>query len=488
MSDADYIAAPPTAELLNSLANARLSIKESFGELLDNALDADAKRVTIEIGPQRQGRNQYLRIEDDGHGCQNLIDMVTLGKHTGHRTTKLGRFGIGVKSAALWLCGADSELQIRSTHDGSTQDLHVNWRNFAKRWQINREWMNAKKAGPGEHGTAILMRPCVRRIAEGKALEDQIRDLGYLYSPGIRHGAQIQIRTSRRGSKPFILQPWELPEFEELIETDLVVDGRGLHIRAGIVKFGAMNSRPGLSYAHEFRIIKESCGLGCGGMDYSNICGLVELDSSWELTTHKDDISLHIDELGAAILAVVRPLLEKAATRGHQLQLAAFDQAVERQLNVLLGRPTRKAVRHPGQESGTNEPKRTNRRHRQAREEQPGATFGAHHGSVGFSCKELGLGAGLGRADVSAGWIILNKSHPFIAAVYDRKNTEALALAALVLLLDAERREERSGQGRMPFHSSGDLVGDLSGILSVGAAVDGRQLLSVVVPQTTTTA
>lgn len=480
MNEAD-IYAPPTGEYLRSVVNDRLEIREAFGEFVDNSIDANARSIRIEVGEKKGGLIGWIRIEDDGDGCGDLIDMVRLGKHTEHKTTVLGRFGIGAKNAMLWLGGLDSTVTIASTwkHDNTIRRLRLAWKEYAKAWRISRDLLDESKAELGARGTVIEIRPCIRRFPEGKALESLLRELGYLYSPAIKRGVQIQLRVRRRGAEPVVLQRWELPELMEVVDTEILVGERRARVHVGIIKEGQSNPRPGITYVHGFRVVKPNGALGCGGMDHSNICGFVSLDHSWELTKNKDDVSQHKEELGAAVFAVLRELLQKAAARDQALQFSEFNDEVEKQLNAMLGGGAdSKAKRDPGEETGTKPPRNTGRKHTRAAKEQDGSTFRRRFGSLRVNYIDLGDAEKLGEHSESR--VILNTGNAFIANIRAQQNKEAVALSALLVFLDSVRTEEASGQRRLKYTTTGDIIRDIGKVLAAPATVEGRPLLSAV--------
>ena len=92
----------PKTEILTALSQQNLKWEIVLAELVDNSLDAGASRVDIRLGPGKS-----LSIKDDGVGCKDIAVMVRPGDRQVHETTSLGRYGIGLKDAALFLRGMD---------------------------------------------------------------------------------------------------------------------------------------------------------------------------------------------------------------------------------------------------------------------------------------------------------------------------------------------------------------------------------------------
>lgn len=481
----NWISAVPSPHLLQSIANDRLTFRETFGEMIDNSIDANARRITIEIEGGKRGVPAWITFSDDGEGAKNLIDMVQLGKHTDHKTSLLGRFGVGAKNAMLWLGGINSEVTITTIRDGARRELTLNWKEYANgnstqgAWMINPNWVSESPANPGERGTTVTIRPCERRLPDGPVRASLLSDLGYLYSAAIKKGVQIQIREGKK--PPTILSRWEFPKFSELIDTVVSVDGRGARVHVGVVADGQKNPKLGITYTHGFRVIIKNSGFGCGDLDFSNICGFVELDDKWTLTKNKDDVSQHKDELGEAVFAVIRPLLERAAARGQEVEFAAFTNEVEESANAMLrgGNPDAKAKRGQGDSEGSVKPANTGRRHRRAAVEQDGSTFVSGHnqgaaarpGKLRVTFAAQGDAGLLGQYSVNQA--ALNLDHPLIARLRKEKNADAIVFVVALLIADSLKSEAANGQLKMRFAVSGNIASDVGKLLAQPVLMNG---------------
>jgi anti-sigma regulatory factor (Ser/Thr protein kinase) len=123
----------PTAHVLNSIANDNLSWKLAIGELIDNAIDAEAKQITIVVGPNRRsGIPEFFSVKDDGKGCEDITSMVQIGRHDAHDASIMGRFGIGAKNAMLWIGGTESRSRIVTHRKGRKQKLDLPWKQFGE--------------------------------------------------------------------------------------------------------------------------------------------------------------------------------------------------------------------------------------------------------------------------------------------------------------------------------------------------------------------
>lgn len=435
MVDNAYSIAPSTNFIL-AMCEADLGWRNALGELIDNALDAGAKYITIELGPNRQKHGaQHILIEDDGDGCNNLIGFLTPGVHLNPKA-KLGRYGVGFKDAVLYLGGPDSRLELRSTHGGTTRRVCVDWRRLVSSgsWSLaDNEVDVPRPQRAGEHGTRIYIAPVVRSVPDGKSWDELLEHLGYMYTPAIKRGAHIIIRGKKRGADSTELKRFELPSFEQHIHEDVAIDGKRATVHVGIVQEGVINRRPGITYMHGFRVIEPACCKGCGPYDPSRIAGFVELDRGWKLHKNKNGISHGADDLYAAVFRLCEPLLKRAETSAQQLQCAALANAIEDTVNQLLGAPDAKAKRSAGDKHGRKYPTGDAGKHHRAKTTQSGDRFPHTGGRVRIVFNPVPGEESIGHYDPN-GTVILNSALPVIHRMQKDGNKLGLVMLALALI------------------------------------------------------
>lgn len=83
----------PKSHLLESHTNNNMPWWQALAELIDNALDANAKSVSIIVA------GKTLTVKDDGNGVEDVLSLFRLGEHRKSKSTKLGRYGGGVRYA-----------------------------------------------------------------------------------------------------------------------------------------------------------------------------------------------------------------------------------------------------------------------------------------------------------------------------------------------------------------------------------------------------
>jgi len=464
---AGWVVRPPGSGLFRILANRDLSWFKVLGELIDNSFDAASTRVEIEMYPKQ------FAVSDDGNGCRDILLIVQPAQRDSHETTKLGRYGIGAKDALAWIASEDGVISIASTYRGNRYSTIVDLRDYAlSGWQLRE---------PGVEGTAnirgtrIEVRNPVHRAPDGERLQELKDRISFFYSPAMQAGKQILIRTGA-SKKPITLTAFQYPEFDEVIDEILDVNGKKAHIRIGITKEGAQNPYPGIAYQHEWRVIKRSLnGEGCEGVSSARIFGTVQvMGNEWGLTTNKDNLR-DADALYDAVQHRCAGLYAKVKTLHERIELDGLTQAVEAELGAMLPRiaaePNKKAKREKTEElEGTVTPKETDQKHKKAARKQPGKTFSdTGCGGVTVSWNFLGpgkLGECLRNGDNLE--VILNLDLPRILAARDSANIEVIAVFAALLVSDyvVNRLPITERKGFLLFEPAGYILENMARLLS----------------------
>lgn len=415
----------PGPSILTSMRNQPLSWKTIIGELIDNSFDADATRIEIEFG------KKTLTVSDDGNGCDNIEAMLTLGRHYRQASSRLGRYGVGLKDAACWLWG---QLRIETTHKGIKRMAELSW-----------PWLSSQSGWcvpdpeeePGGAGTQLVFRNYDRSSPDYAAL---VADISHTFTPGLLQGRQIVFKFPRR--KPIVAKPCHLPPFEDSVQAEFCVSGRQVRINIGIVKDGYTNPRPGFSFCHHHRVIRTS-SLGADGYSTARVSGEVWLDNGWPLSKNKDDLCDLQDELGAAILGQIKPLLEKAQRQASKLASASFTQNVQSRLNAALsalGGAGKREKRNPvSNHTGTVKPKGTPRRRRRASKTHGVGSLIAKAGQITVEWKPFDQST-MGEVDLPAAKIWLNESNAALVRMRADQNEQAVVSVCSGMLVDETQR------------------------------------------------
>jgi hypothetical protein len=89
---------------MSSLRDIGYDTPSAIADLVDNSIDAQATHVDIAFG--YEGAESWIRIADDGIGMTRLEldEAMRYGSARDYRTSDLGHFGLGLKTASLSQC------------------------------------------------------------------------------------------------------------------------------------------------------------------------------------------------------------------------------------------------------------------------------------------------------------------------------------------------------------------------------------------------
>lgn len=420
---------PPS--ILVSLRSNQFTWNMVLGELCDNSIDADATRIDIEFGPKS------LILTDDGNGCDNIEKMLTIGSHYKHKSTRLGRYGVGLKDAACWLWGS---LAIKTTSGGMLRSARVDWESLSKSpsWKLPAPPAVQTASKPG---TQLAFSGITKRLPDA---EDIAEELGYTFAPAILWGRQIRIARPR---KPAVLvKAWQMPDLSNQVNERFEINGKRVHLVAGIVGDGELNERSGFSVCHEHRIICNT-SFGSGGYSTARICGTLTLDAAWSLSRNKTElVDESSEDLQAAVFYYCEDILKQSAVHARELRNTALESSVTDKLRSMLGAGSGVKEKRdpPTNATGTVDPKGTGKK-RTPRKTQPGNRLASQlAGRVRMEWRPRTDGL-MGSVDIPGAVIYLNSEHPRLAYHLRSENDDALADACVTLITFEEmNREERS--------------------------------------------
>jgi hypothetical protein len=288
----------PTVNLLRSLRGDRISYQLLIAEAADNAFDADASNIAVEI------RDQFLRFTDDGIGISKdrTKSIVSLGDHGEMVTTQLGRFGVGFKYQAI---NAADKLEVCSISQDGKMVLEADWRRVLASgvWRINDPiWLPYAVDQPS--GSVFTITEL--RKASRWSLDRILESLALMFYPAIAQGRRITINGR---AVPLLTEP----KMSDIIDCQVSLSGgRSAHVRAGILRGASKLHHVHVSFRH--RVLMPNTRLGC--QEYSGMSGMfarVEVAGPWHFAKFKDDLPdwAQREELEEAVGNALRPILEK---------------------------------------------------------------------------------------------------------------------------------------------------------------------------------
>lgn len=420
-----------------------LGWKKSLAELIDNSFDAKATSVHIAYG----GRT--LVVEDDGIGCHEIDAFFRQGKHSSRNG--VGRHGVGLKDAALWLRGT---TEVRSMSKTGGVQCSINWKRFIE----GGKWTAIAQRLPASESTGTRIN--FSGIIPTHLLDTHIEELGYLFYPAIESGRQILFRRNNKRYAP--IPAFQFPPLSNVLEIESDVQGKPFRVRAGIVLDGYDNPHPGFTIAYKHRVITNTAD-GCGGYGTARFVGVVQLGEQWKLSRNKDELVEDAALLAETLHLLCRETLAEAAEKSRIVTLAGIETTIATNLREALRQGVKAQRDADGGKKGTVSPRNTNRTHGRAGKIQPGgkrlmAKIG-NHIAVQFVPGLPQIGAAQFNEDGAL--ISLSLRHPYVDWAKDHADTNALtALAATVLAIEAANILDEKQRHRLMPEIDGDDIRD----------------------------
>ncbi len=315
--------ATPVAHMILSKRMADHKPHDMSCELVDNAFDADAQRVWIELG--RRG----ITVGDDGSGMEDIDDAVRFGKGTraGRRGGVLGRYGVGMTDA---LCKLGPRAEIVTLRDGLLRKLRVDWEECLRNDHF--PYLCDTKPQPAD-GLALFeertvsagTRVRIQGAPPGIHLDKLHRLLTERYTPGIWQGRQIFVR--REGQAWVVIEDMNPGLLSDVIEYDGAIDGLPYHVYGGLLTCrNVVYNRTFIGYAYRF--VEETTEIFKG---VSTAHLQVFLGEAWKecLGTHKNRLELRRDELFEDIRSRAKDWLAAAERKAEALQLQSLALELE---------------------------------------------------------------------------------------------------------------------------------------------------------------
>lgn len=224
-----------TLKLYRDIAK-RLKKHDAIAELVDNAFDADATRVSIDID------KDSIVVADNGVGCCDFDTLMTLNGSNDYGGKKTGRFGQGLKVAAMAL--GDTLKVVSRTYDRSLK--------FSLHWPTTDEDVPKKDTvHRGSSGTTIEIGD-LRQNNRQNGIDTLRADLCWTYRSAMLGGSKIVMNGEQ-------LIPTALPPMKsKKVSSTVLSDGRSIHVVAGIMEEGDLQHAPGM---HVFYSIRNVCRL-----------------------------------------------------------------------------------------------------------------------------------------------------------------------------------------------------------------------------------
>ncbi|TMA36103.1 MAG: hypothetical protein E6J87_01635 [Deltaproteobacteria bacterium] len=323
--------ATPVAHMILSKRMADHKPHDMICELVDNALDAEAQRVWIELG------RRSITVADDGHGMVDINDAIRFGKGTRApgRGGVLGRYGVGMTDA---LCKLGPRADITTLRGGELRRLRVDWEECLRNGHFPFLDESRPQRASGiplfdDMTTRSGTRVHIHGQAPGLQLDKLCRLLTERYTPGIWDGREIFVRRDGPASPSanwIVIEDMNPGELEDVIEYDGEIDGRRYHVYGGLMtQRSVVYNRAFIGFAYRF--VEETTEL-VKGLSTAHL--QIFLDEAWKecLGTHKNRLEIGREELFEDIRARAKDWLAAAAHKAEALQLTSLALELENYL------------------------------------------------------------------------------------------------------------------------------------------------------------
>ena len=153
---------PSASSMIENLRSFGYSPEEAIADIVDNSISASALHIKIEM--RWHGTDSYIAIFDDGTGMteQELIQAMRPGSKNpslARENNDLGRFGMGLKSAAFSL-GKELTVISKKNHSESIRRWSLDFVAQSNKWKVLKDKkegsLNTKNVD-GEVGTTVVV-------------------------------------------------------------------------------------------------------------------------------------------------------------------------------------------------------------------------------------------------------------------------------------------------------------------------------------------
>lgn len=455
-----YIDITPDPHILLALGAQNMPWWKALAELIDNSFDANATRVAIRL----IGRT--VVVADDGHGIPDIATAVTIGGHVKHGNWHhVGMYGIGLKDA--WRSIGD-RIEVSTIRGGFHKRLDYSVGAIEVHdglWKLPEP---SVEESPAPSGTRITLH---MKHGKNKPTADCWETLSWAFYPALTKGKQI---VHGAQSKQSVIAPCAFPPLLESITDTFNVAGKAVSVRIGIMAPDQRIFRGPfwIQYGHR-NIIPTS--LGICEFSESQMAGIITLGDGWKLTKNKDDFEDHKEELEREIHGRILPLLQKAAQLNQDIESASLKTEISGILNSVIAENKRQKRNPPSEETGTVQPRNTNRKTRKASKIDCKAG-----GEVSGSCERsrrgihfdwtFSEGGSIGDYDHHGNRLRLNALHPYVSILKAERNSAALTAVCAAVLADHHcHSDSKDRVSRLMFesHDFRTVFGDLTETMKV---------------------
>ena len=163
MPEVKRVKCPPNARgLIEALRDTGYDFNTALADIIDNSIDAKANKIEVTIKMDLTG-NIFISVLDDGCGMdyETLVEGMTYGSSRKKEPNRLGKFGLGLKTASTAFCKRLSVV----TREAPGKECKATWDldevNRASDWDLltsspsKEETNHIDKIAPNSSGTLV---------------------------------------------------------------------------------------------------------------------------------------------------------------------------------------------------------------------------------------------------------------------------------------------------------------------------------------------
>ncbi|HLC32594.1 MAG TPA: PEP-utilizing enzyme [Candidatus Nanoarchaeia archaeon] len=212
MKRVEHVDITPDRSIMLKLGQAGYTLSEALAELIDNSIDAVSDKLHINITL----RNGQVRISDNGSGMnkETAAQVLKLGFSTKEKETKLGKFGLGLKTSCLSI---GKTFSIVTKQAASTEEYSISFDEHT--WMKSGDWTKQElyinSVQSTESYTHVTISNLLVHITD-KECEKLVREFGLRFGPFIQHNVTISVngklcepaipKLTRQGKQEFSLK------------------------------------------------------------------------------------------------------------------------------------------------------------------------------------------------------------------------------------------------------------------------------------------
>jgi hypothetical protein len=416
----------PDSHLIESIRNSGIYYPEALSEMVDNSFDAGATAVSIVY----DNASKIMSVQDNGKGCHDFLAMLRIGQHLKTETTRLGRYGVGLKNSAIGL----ADLLTIESH---AKKVTVDWMEIARSgWEF--------EASVEPSALTVGTRLTLGQLVKTARLSSVMESLAFNFAPALWSGRSITINDSA-------VCAWQVPELQDAVEVESVSpEGFGFRLRAGMVRD---NPHDAFILAYEHRILGGTCEPLGEYVTGGRFLGFVELFGPWPLLKHKDGLAdgSAAQWLYRELAAECEDLFKACEAARQTLEVKELEAEIAEALADLGPKNKR---RYFGRNTDNKGVKPTGE----------GAKHRSGGGGISIDFKDIEDGL-IGRVETNSTRVsvTLNTLHPYVQA--SRRESSKLAIPAIALsLVVADQVKKDEMQRKLTFEAQEESKMFLEGL------------------------